>query len=59
MKNIHVIPTDKEDFIIFKNRHLGDRLFHWNMDLGDPMNRLNYIGQNIYITNSEEIKELP
>ena len=57
MKNVHLLPTDKPDFVIFKNRHLGDRLFHWNMDLGNPMNRLNYVGQNIYITNNEEIKD--
>ena len=57
MKNIHVLPTDKQDFVIFKNRHLGNRLFHWNMDLGNHMNGLNYIGQNIYITSDEEIKD--
>ena len=55
MKNIHVLPTDKPDFVIFKNRHLGDRLFHWNMDLGNPLNILNYVGQNIYITSDEEL----
>ena len=57
MKNIHILPTDQETYRIFKNRHLGDRLFHWNMNLANPMNQLNYIGQNIYITSEEMPKE--
>jgi len=57
MKNIHLIKTDNPNFKIFKNRHLGDMLFHWNMDLGSTMNRLNYVGHHLYITSEESVKE--
>jgi hypothetical protein len=51
-KNIHVLPTDKPSRLYLSN--YGKEL---NLS-GYPLR--NYTtGQHIYITNSEEIKELP
>jgi|688.fasta_scaffold905568_2 hypothetical protein len=51
MKNIHIIPTDKPSRL-----RLDDgELVSGNSKL--CQNTINYKYQNIYITNSEEIKE--
>jgi hypothetical protein len=49
MKNIHLLPTDKPSRL-----HLGNSGLVL-CDLNFGKNTIN--GQNIYITNSEEIKE--
>jgi len=54
MKNVHVLPTDKPSRL-YKNL-LTDKLFILENSFMD-VSECNREYQNIYITNSEEIKE--
>jgi hypothetical protein len=52
MENIHLIPTDKPSIITFK-KDSG----HFRYRKAEFLNNSLYQNYNIYITNSEEIKE--
>lgn len=52
MKNIHILPTDK-DSNLFIGDLSGQLHFNYSIEKGSSRN------QNIYITSDEEIKELP
>ena len=55
MKNIHLLPTDKPSRLVKIYNEADKKLFELKLDIEVNDNFKEY--QNIYITNSEEIKE--
>ena len=53
-----MLPALGTDWTVFKNVHLGDRVFTLDMELGGAMNALNYRGQHLYATVSQDVEAI-
>ena len=53
-----MLPALGTDWTVFKNVHLGDRVFTLDMELGGAMNALNYKGQHLYATVSQDVEPI-